>query len=223
MTTKSVPVAKLVEDFDFYPRGDVDSTHVASLIEALKAGVVLPPVIACRKTLRLADGFHRRRAHLRHFGPDSNIATILKTYKNDAEFYADAMAYNSQHGRRLTAVDFARCAARGRALGLDDVAVAKALNVTVDKLVHITTVRIATVEKGTPIALKRTIQHKAGEELTKRQVEANSKLSGMNQSFYANQLIELIEANLIDTEDQALFESLKKLHALLESLLIANT
>src|SRR5688572_13414948 len=59
---ETIKASELVEDFDLYPRGDVDGTHVLSLVQALEAGVELPPIIACKKTKRIVDGFHRRRA-----------------------------------------------------------------------------------------------------------------------------------------------------------------
>jgi len=70
------------------------------------------------------------------------------------------------------------------------------------------------------VPLKQTIRHMRGRNLTKEQSAANDKLSGMNQSFYVNQLITLIESKLLDSEDEQLFERLKHLHGLLEELLV---
>jgi Trp operon repressor len=44
----------------------------------------------------------------------------------------------------------------------------------------------------------------------------------MNQAFYANQLVELIESNMLDTEDEMLMERLQILHDLLGGVLCAQ-
>lgn len=68
------------------------------------------------------------------------------------------------------------------------------------------------------VPLKKTIQHMAGKTLTTGQQKANEKLSGMNQSFYVNQVILLIENGLID-EKENLYERLRILQKLLNGLL----
>jgi len=73
---------------------------------------------------------------------------------------------------------------------------------------------------GLYVPIKQTIKHMAGKTLTDKQHKANEKLGGMNQSFYANQLITLIENRLIDKDDEKLFERLRRLHELLDSLLV---
>lgn len=218
MTT--IKASELVEDFDLYPRGDVDGQHVLSLVQAIESGVTLPPIIACKKTKRIVDGFHRRRAALRYYGDDSTVSVVLKTYKSDAELYAEAMMANSGHGRRLTAIDYSRAMTKGRALGLDDATIARCLHLTVDKVTELVIDRSAKFGRIT-VPIKRTIQHMAGRSLTKEQTVANDKLSGMNQVFYVNQVITLIENDLLDKENENLLLRLKVLHGLLDGLLVA--
>ena len=217
---ESVKASELVEDFDLYPRGDVDSTHVLSLVQAIEAGVELPPIVACKKTKRIVDGFHRRRAFIKLFGDDAAVNVTFKAYSNDAKLYADAMIYNAAHGRRLTSVDYSRATTKGRALGLDDATIAKCLHLTVERLGDLVVDRSARCGKIT-VPLKRTISHMAGKSLTKEQSNANDKLGGMNQTFYVNQLITLIENDLLDKENANLLERLKVLHELLEGILVA--
>ena len=102
---ETVPAASLVEDFALYPRHDVDGSHVADLARALRAGVVLPPVVADRATRRLADGWHRRRAAIRVHGAEAPIAVRFRDYADEAALFADAVELNSQHGRRLDRQD----------------------------------------------------------------------------------------------------------------------
>jgi hypothetical protein len=96
---------------------------------------------------------------------------------------------------------------------------AGALNMPVDKLAGLRVSRTATTAGGLSIPLKRTIAHMAGRRLTKAQSQANDGLSGMNQSFYANQLISLIENGLLDKADEKLFERLTRLRELLDGVL----
>ena len=66
--------------------------------------------------------------------------------------------------------------------------------------------------------MKQTIRHMAGKNLNEGQVTANDKLSGMNQLFYVNQLITLIENDLIDYSNEDLIEGLTKLQDLISGL-----
>jgi hypothetical protein len=103
-------------------------------------------------------------------------------------------------------------------LSIDITLVAGALHMPIDKLGSLRVERTAVSAGGLEVAIKRTIDHKAGEQLTKIQIDANEKLSGMNQSFYANQLITLIESDLLDKEDEKLMVRLGVLNELLNGL-----
>lgn len=218
---KTVKASELVEDFDLYPRGDVDSSHVASIAEALLAGEEVPPVIADKKTKRIADGFHRRRAFIKNGGPDAVVPVIFKEYASEADLFIDAMAHNSGHGRRLTSVDAVRSATLAEKLGITVDVVAKCLKMTIDRVGTLVADRTAKCGMTT-VPLKQTIRHMAGKKLSKPQQEANRKLSGMNQVFYVNQLITLIEADLLDKENEELMLKLQQLQGMLEGLLVAS-
>jgi hypothetical protein len=109
---------------------------------------------------------------------------------------------------------------KGRALGLDDATIAKCLHLTVDKVTELVIDRTARHGRIS-VPLKRTISHMAGKQLTKPQVDANDRLSGMNQVFYVNQIITLIENKLLNKEDAKLLSRLRVLHGLLDDILVA--
>lgn len=67
--------------------------------------------------------------------------------------------------------------------------------------------------KVEPIPLKRTIRHMSGHQLSQAQANANAKLSGMEQLFYVNQLLTLIENELIDRSNPQLMAALDRLAA----------
>jgi len=62
----------------------------------------------------------------------------------------------------------------------------------------------------------------AGKELTPEQAEANRRLSGMEQLFYVNQLILLIENDLLDRSNEKLLAGLARLRELLDGVVEVN-
>jgi len=205
-------------DYDFYPREQIQAFHVNEIIQALEAGVTLPPVVVDRKSRRLIDGFHRVRAHLRHFGSNAEILATMKTYGSEAEMYLEAIALNASHGAKLSPYDRARCVARSEELGISLEVVATALNTTLEKVTTIKAEKFATFNKE-PRALKRTAVHLAGTELTSKQDEYVRKSGGMHQLFYVNQVAAMLEADTVDWENEGLTSGLKRLHGLLEKAL----
>ena len=218
-------IPQMVEDFDFYPRSVVDSTNVAHIAEAVNAGVELPPIILERKTNRIVDGFHRRRAYGRMWGDDAVVPVEFRKYETDAEMYADAVRLNASHGRNLTASDRVRVILRAEELQIDPDSIASALNMNVDAVGRLRTervgrMRVASSPKGQNgssnqgggngdlVPLKMPVRHMAGRTLTKAQVEAMPRLGGNQQTFYVNQLLTLVESNMLDTDNEALVERL---------------
>jgi ParB-like nuclease domain len=211
---KKHSISALVFDYDLYPRGSVDSQHASEIAASMEAGVSMPPIIIDAKSKRVIDGFHRGKAYRRLHGESYEVDCIEKHYKTEAEMFLDAMRYNASHGRALTQHDKAHCLLLAEKFSIEPDAVSKALNLTPDRMGQLRSTRIGSAS-GQPIALKRTIQHMAGKELTPGQAAANDRSSGMQQLFYANQLIDLIENDLVDTSNSDLIEGLRRLSELL--------
>lgn len=217
---KKMKLAELVLDFDLYPRAEVDSQHVHYLGEALAAGAELPPIIADEKSKRIIDGFHRYRVYQKALGEDGEVDVVLKKYPSERAMFLDAMRYNAGHGRSLTTFDRAHCVLRAEVLGIAPAQIASALSLTTDAVGRLKTDRVGSLKVvggSSKVPLKRTIRHMAGRELTDAQNEVNDKLSGMEQLFYVNQLVMLLENELIDTENERLMAALHKLRGLLSS------
>ena len=229
---KKMEVARLILDFNLYPRLQVDSQHAGYMVESLRAGLELPPVIVDEKSLRVIDGFHRITAIKRFNKEKGMVSVILKKYASEGDMFVDAMLYNGTHGRTLTQYDRTHCIIRAEELKLDMSIIAGALSMSIDKIKELREHRVGVFvpaspmnkktgkivrvkSKSFPIQLKRTIEHKAGQVLTEVQIEANEKLSGMDQSFYVNQLITLIESDLLNRESERLMERLECLYELL--------
>lgn len=216
---RRVKAAALVLDFDIYIRNNVDSHNVRSLVDAMQAGVELPPVIIDRRSKRVVDGFHRVRAAILCGGSDAEISVIEKRYATDADMVLDASRYNSTHGAKLDSCDKTHILILAERLSIPLEAIAGALHMPVDKLGELRVSRTATGASGLSVPLKRTVRRFAGQTLTARQEEANQKLSGMNQVFYVNQIIELIESGMLNSGDDNLIERLRVLHTLLDGVL----
>ncbi len=220
----TLPLAELVEDLSVYPRHAVDDSHVAQLVQAIEAGCELPPVIACKKTKRVADGWHRLRAHRRVYGPTAVVAVELREYGSEAELLEDAVRLNAAHGRRLDAVDRVRAAVMLERAGLPEKRIALVLHVTPAKLQTLR-VKVATapVKSGLTIpgtrtvVLKRPVQHLAGTRLTEEQVLAHDLAPGTSYLLIVRQLAAAVETGLVNRADERLVEALRGLRKLLQA------
>ncbi|TAL38062.1 MAG: hypothetical protein EPN97_04305 [Alphaproteobacteria bacterium] len=216
---KQVKVGSLVVDYNLYPRVEVDQQHIGYMREALRAGEALPPIVIIEKDSRIIDGVHRRGAYMAEFGPDHEIQVVAKAYKNEGAAYLEAMRLNAGHGRSLTRFDRVHALLHAEELGLTADQTAVALGMTVEALGKLRADRVGKLhvpgKKSTEVPIKRTISHMAGKSMSAEQVHANSKLSGMNQTFYVNQIITLIEADLLDTDNEDLLNRLAHLARLI--------
>ena len=216
---KTAKVSSLVLDFEIYPRTDVNSTNVSQIVEATVSGVEMPPVLIDRKSRRVIDGFHRCKAATRINGDDAEVGIIERSFKNDSEMLLEAIRLNSSHGYKLDSCDRTRCVILAAKLQITDSALGQALNVTTDRLAKLRNTRICPNGKLS-VPIKTTIKHMAGQTLTARQKQANDRLSGMGQTFYVNQLIELFEADLIDWTNDQFIARIETLRALIEGALV---
>lgn len=215
---RKLKLSELILDFDLYPRSSIDSHHASEMQRSVSAGSELPPIVIDKKSKRVVDGFHRHRVYSRLYGVSHEVEVVEKSYANDAELFLDAARYNSSHGLKMDTHDKSHFVLRAIQLGIDDEAIAGALHVATKYIGELRVGRTATTKEGLTAAIKRTIQHKAGKELSKEQWSANDKLSGMNQVFYVNQIILLIESDLLDETNEELMRRLLVLGGLIDSL-----
>ena|GEM_PF-1201422 len=217
-----LPLAKLVEDFDLYPRHAVDTAHVQSLVFALESGATLPPIIADKRSKKITDGWHRARAYRRVLGPEAVVDVELGPYKNKAEMIVDAVARNATHGRPFDAIDRTRSVVMLRTIGCSDAQIGLALKVPearVEKLM----VKLASAPKSSGetipgtnrIALKRSVIHLAGQTLTKSQAQTHAMLPGVSFLLIARQLYQGLLEKMVNLEDEKLVKQLAELRDLL--------
>lgn len=219
--TKKLHVSELVEDFDLYPRSDVNSQHVTHIVYALEAGVVLPPVIIDEKTKRIVDGFHRCRAHKRLYGEDAEIECVLKTYDSEQDLFLEAVRLNSGHGQTLSSYDKVHSISRAMELKIDEALIADALHMKSEKVIEFRQDRIAKlINSSQVVPLKLPARHLSGQTLTLKQSDAIEKLSGNAQAFTIYQVCLLLENDLLDRADDNVMEKLARLRVLIEKELV---
>ena len=210
-----VKASLLVLDYDLYPRKEVSSFHVVGLVQALRAGCSLPPIIVDKKSRCVVDGFHRVKAYQKEYGPDALIPCLYQEYLDEKAMFIAAIEANSKHGRNFSPFDRARCVARAEELKLDITVVAQSLNMTVEALGVMKTQRLGFFQQK-PIILKRTTAHLAGEELTAAQAEYNEHAGGPPASFFINQVIMLLESGSVDWDNEKVLNGLRRLRDLLD-------
>jgi hypothetical protein len=212
---KDIPIDKLIEDFDLYPRTAVNSMLVNQYREAYRAGAKFPRIKVDQK-YRIIDGFHRTNAF--RLEGVLTIPAIVYRIKSDVEFFEASVSANSGHGERFSSYDRAKVIARAEELGIEKKRIASMLAITVDTIESVEKGFANNGETGQPMPLKSSVRHLAGRTLTVRQNNAHVHIGGMQQSFYINQVLLLLEGNLLDYKNEAVMSRLHHLHLALEKV-----
>ena len=213
----TVPLSELVKDYTVYPRKDVFWQNVESIAEALRAGVTLPPIIVCRKTMRIVDGFHRHDAYTKvNGGNNIEVPVEFRDYAEDSDFFLDAIRLNAGHGQKLSTFDIVRSTKRAEELGITRDEVASAAGWTRDRIDK----SMLTRTTATGETIKRTNAHLAGKNLSEKQRAYNQYAGGMQQSFYFAQSNALIESGSVDYSDDRVLKELTKLVGLIQTLVV---
>lgn len=223
----SLPLAALVEDLTIYPRHVVDEAHVANLVQAIRAGATMPPVVVDEASKRLVDGWHRARAYRRVKGPAGRIPAEVRTYPNEAALLIDAVALNASHGRRLDRIDQVRAVLLLEGAGVARTTIAATLQVP-DERVEKLRIRIAHLDDPDtgeirPVILKRPLLHFSGQEITAAQAAAQERQGGTSYLLQVRQLTEALENDLLNREDERLLAALHTLQGTLTRFLASGT
>jgi hypothetical protein len=214
-------IADLVLDYEIYPRQTVDATHVSHLCQAIASGTEIPPIIICKKTNRVIDGFHRIMAIKKLYGEDADVEVVKKQYKNEAHTLLDAIKYNADHGRKLDRCDRIRCVHLAKQMKLSVSAIGEVLHMKREALEALVVDRTAfNTKAGLTIALKPSVSHLRGKKLTHEQIEANKKIGGNQALFYVHQLQLILNTpNFLDEDNEPLVTELRNLGSLIEKTL----
>lgn len=210
-----VAAAELIEDFDLYPRDDVNSVQVTKLLQALEAGEELPPIVVCRKTKRIVDGFHRRRAYIRWRGEAMEVPVHWKDYPNDAALFEDAVRCNSMHGLHLDSQSRTRVTIIAERLGIPLSTQAAILHVTEEEVKKISVKVVLSKSTSEPIPIKPVAKFLQGKTITRAQEEALEHFGGLSLLGTITQVRQAVEAKLYDREDEKVILALHELARLI--------
>lgn len=206
----SIPLDWLVEDWDLYPRHQIDGSNVRDLALALESGEELPPIIVRWGTGQIIDGWHRRRAYLRLFDITHEVPVLIKKYRDDAAAFADAVRYNRTHGRKLNSNDVISSVHRLRKYGIDDGDIAIVLKVP-ESYVQKIAIRVAFSETEEPVPLKAGDRHLQGQTLDDEQIEMLIHRQGVPYGRQARQIIDGCRTNALP-DDEGFWRVLRELH-----------
>lgn len=227
-TLVQVPASDLIEDFDIYPREQVDSSNTSRLAEVLRSrDDVTLRIVADRKSKRIVDGFHSRRAYICVFGDDAQVPVEWREYADEQELYLDAIRLNAAHGKPITGVGLTHALLRGVDKGIGEMALAEVFGIRPGKVEEIVKIRMGTVTvrsargksvRPRHVAMKNSVRHLWGSnpKFTPEQERVHDSLPGVSQWFMLKQVADLVESGLIDKSDARVVEQLSRLRRLLE-------
>lgn len=216
--TTTLPLATLIEDTSMYPRNNMDESHVAELVRALASGARLPPIIADEKSLRIVDGFHRRRAMIRFYGDEAHGDVELRSYESESALFLEAVALNSVHGRRLDRHDQTRIVLKLREYGIEDRVISVHLHVP-EPIVQKLSLRVVMDEDGEAQPSKRGFEHLRGQTLSPSQLNAVDSVRSGEVGRLCIELTKILDERLADLGDKKVIANLKRLSFAIEAAL----
>ena len=221
MGRKKLKAVELILDWNLWPRHEangLDITNINRMVEALNAGVDLPPVIVNSSDYRVVDGFHRVRAHLKAFGDDATIVADVRVYESEADMFQESVEYNARHGLALTPKDRAHAILKARKFKIPYSAIASALGMSESKLKTFLEKRTATAPTGEKVALPHGASALAGKKLTEKQLHFANHTSGNLPIMHASMLINALNADGMELDDKACAK-LKELYDVIGEIL----
>lgn len=197
--TEKVNRLTLVRDWDFYPRHDIDSTHVGDLVEAMKSGSKIPPLEADIKTKKLLDGWHRDKGYDKL--KIDEVEVNFYEFEDDKEMLWWAIHWNAQHGMLLSQHDRTRCLNFGREKGLTDIEISRALVISVDRIQKMEIQRVRFLgPTRTPVEVKRVLSDITKDTVTQEQFTAQKPFNAMRADYSIERSIDALRGNLLPVD-----------------------
>lgn len=213
-TKTKKPLSFLIKEWSLYPRNDVRAGHVAEMVDALQTGASLPPIITDQHG-RIVDGFHRRDAYMRVYGPEHQVDVEVREYGGDEEeveaaAYADAVKLNVAHGLNLSSDEKIKAMLRLQEYGIDEDIIPMIILMPKPK-VEKRTFRVAIDKAQEPVPLRGGDDHLKGRVLDDDQIAALRSRSGAPYGRLAREIIRGCQQDLLP-DDDSFYEVLKELY-----------
>jgi len=197
-------ISSLKLNYNLYPREGLDEYNITRLVEALKAGATLSPVIVDKKTKIVIDGFHRIEAHKRLQGDRADISVIYKEYDNIKDMFLDSVKINASQGKMLDEDDRIHCQKIAKDMKIKPEFLATALSITAESTGKLKAIAISKPKEH------NTVEQRSSEEKKKKKTD--------RQLFYIRQVINLLNDGDYDTEHPLLQNALMRLQFLVNEL-----
>lgn len=207
MGTTKVRAIELVFDWNLWPRQSaqkLDSTNLARMKAALRAGFTMPPILVNKKDNRIVDGFHRVRSILDVFGDDGPVEVLYKDYDSEADMFLEAGSTNHHHGLVMSPKDRAHFISKCRKMKIPWPAIAEALSSDPESLKEFVKKRTAKTESGETIPLAAGAMALAGKTLTPAQEHFAKTANGCMPEMYISMLLNALNAEGLVLTDKTL-------------------
>ncbi|HEX8560335.1 MAG TPA: hypothetical protein VF668_19720 [Pyrinomonadaceae bacterium] len=199
---KTLPITELVEDYQLYPRSEVDGSTVEQFREALRAGAKFPPIRVCSKSLRIIDGFHRKTAYERERA--THVLCALEDVSDDVGLFRRAAAANASHGRRYSVDDYATAVRLARRLGLTREQISADLFLPLDRVEKLERISAG---RGAPAPVERNVP-KAGGKASKL---VEKSMDTISQITWATSLLRCLRDGHVNEKSEELRSQLEEL------------
>lgn len=223
--TKTIPLAQVYFSEDLYPRSQPSWQTAYVYSQNMRNGSKFPPIVLAlyKGKKYLVDGKHRYEAH--KLLKKNLIKAEIYTGWDKRKIYEEAIIRNMTHGQVLSPYEKRKIALKLRSMRYSNKEISKLVNVPLDKLQRFIGQRLVSSTTGETIVdtiVKSALKHKAGGQYSQEEVAIMESMQGQisahSQIYLLNQVEELLRNNLIDLDDELVYESLMLIKKHLENV-----
>lgn len=213
MKTRILKISELSFDKDFYPRAKIDWLTALRYADSMKAGAIFPPISIGNFEQRLfvIDGLHRVEA--KKLLKEEYVEGVVRDFKSKNDMFIEAVKLNVTHGKPLSVQEKVRIIDKLKNMEFTLEQISKVMLVPIDTVKRFE-IRTIIGPNGQPIYLKAPVA-KANVDETKKANVSQAIIQSRNYQILVQELLELLEKDIIPSEDKTTWEMLIHLYALL--------
>lgn len=216
---KVLKIEDIKIDNEIYPRKSPDWITSYKYASSMRAGIVFPSITVAKidGEIKLVDGYHRIQAHIQN-KIDTIPVNILEGLTNEQAFLR-SIEMNIAHGQPLNVGDRARVIVKLKNMKYPLEKISKIVHIPVNKIDTFIASRITTTAIGTPVVLKPSIRHLAGQKVDDEIEAEQDILMGASQHMILENAIRFLENPKFIKDDKKTIEQLQKLKSLINTYL----